>query len=63
MALVYLGLGDKDQVFAWLEKAHQERSNYLIYLNVEPLVDGLRDDPRFAALLQKVGVPLLVKPL
>ncbi len=63
MALVYLGLGDKDQVFVWLDKACVERSNYLIYLNVEPLVDSLREDPRFAALLQRVGVPRLVKSL
>jgi len=54
MALIYLGLGEKDQVFAWLEKAYQERSNYLIYLKVEPLVDSLRPDPRFTALLNKV---------
>jgi TolB-like protein/class 3 adenylate cyclase/Tfp pilus assembly protein PilF/predicted Ser/Thr protein kinase len=57
LALVYLGLNDKDQVFTWLEKAYEERSNYLIYLNVEPLVDSLRDDPRFTSLMQKVGVP------
>jgi Tfp pilus assembly protein PilF len=57
MVLVYLGLDDKENAFAWLDKAYAERSNYLIYLNVEPLVDGLRGDPRFAALLQKVGVP------
>jgi Tfp pilus assembly protein PilF len=54
IALIYLGLGEKDQVFAWLEKAYRERSNYLIYLKVEPLVDSLRPDPRFTALLNKV---------
>ncbi|MGH7496001.1 MAG: protein kinase domain-containing protein [bacterium] len=63
MALVYLGLGDKDRVFAWLERACAERSNYLIYLNVEPLADSLRDDPRFASLLQRVGLPHFGKAL
>jgi TolB-like protein/Tfp pilus assembly protein PilF len=56
LALVYLGLGDGDRVFEWLEKAYEQRSNYLIYLKVEPLVDGLRSDPRFAALLKKMGL-------
>ncbi len=54
LALVYLGLGDKDRVFEWLEKAYEERVNYLTYLKVEPLFDNLRSDPRFAALLKKM---------
>ncbi len=56
-AVVYLGLGDKDQTFAWLEKAFQDRSFFLIWLKVEPLFDPLRDDPRFADLLRRVGLP------
>ncbi len=56
-ALVYTGLGDKDQAFAWLNKADQERNDYLIYLKVEPLFDSLRSDPRFADLLKRIGVP------
>lgn len=53
---VYIGLGDKERAFLWLEKAYEERSNYVAYLNVFPIVDPLRSDPRFATLLQKVGL-------
>jgi len=56
LALVYLGLDEKDRAFEWLEKAYEERANYLIYLKVEPLFDSLRSDPRFTALLKKVGL-------
>ena len=56
-AVVYLGLGDKDQTFAWLDKAYRDRSFYLIWLKVEPLFDSLRDDPRFADLLRRVSLP------
>jgi serine/threonine-protein kinase len=52
--LVYLGLGENDKVFEWLEKAYEQRSNYLVYLKVEPLLDGLRSDSRFVALLRKM---------
>ncbi len=54
---VYIGLGDKDQAFAWLEKAYQERSNYMAFLKVFPLLDPLRSDPRFADLIRRVGLP------
>jgi len=54
---VYIGLGDKDQAFAWLEKAYEERSNYIAYLKVFPIVDPLRSDPRFADLVRRVGLP------
>jgi TolB-like protein/DNA-binding winged helix-turn-helix (wHTH) protein/Tfp pilus assembly protein PilF len=54
---VYIGLGDKDQAFVWLEKAYQERSNYVAYLKVFPIMDPLRSDPRFAALVRRVGLP------
>lgn len=53
---VYIGLGDKEQAFFWLEKAYEERSNYIVYLNVFPIVDPLRSDPRFASLIQRVGL-------
>lgn len=55
-ALIYIGLGDKDQAFAWLNKADEERNDYLIYLKVEPAVDSLRSDPRFDALLRRIGL-------
>jgi serine/threonine-protein kinase len=55
-AIVYAGLGDKEQAFAWLDKAYQDRSFFLIWLKVEPLFDPLRDDPRFQDLLRRVGL-------
>jgi len=56
-AVVYAGLGDKDQTFAWLDKAFQDRSVFLIWLKVEPLFDPFRADPRFQALLRRIGLP------
>jgi len=56
-AWVYIGLGDKDQAFAWLEKAYEERSSYLTWLKVDPVFDPLRSDPRFADLMRRVGLP------
>jgi TolB-like protein/Tfp pilus assembly protein PilF len=53
-ALVYFGLGQKDQTFAWFEKAYEERSGALPYLKVNPTWDPLRSDPRFEALIEKV---------
>ena len=55
-AVIYGGLGDKEQTFAWLEKAFQDRSVFLIWLKVEPLFDSLRDDPRFQDLLRRIGL-------
>jgi tetratricopeptide (TPR) repeat protein len=55
-ANVYIGLGDKDQAFFWLEKAYQDRSNYIAYLKVFPAVDVLRSDPRFDDLLRRMGL-------
>jgi hypothetical protein len=45
------------QNLAWLEKAYEERFNRLAYLNVDALWDPIRSDPRFADLLQCVGIP------
>jgi len=53
---VYTGLGNKDQSFAWLEKAHQERSNGIAFFKVSPTVDPLRSDARFADLLRRIGL-------
>jgi len=54
--LAYLGLGDYDQTFAWLERASQEKSNILLFLKVHPFFDPVRGDPRFADLLRRVGL-------
>ena len=52
----YLGLGDKDEAFVWLERAYQEQSNILMYLKVFSLFDPLRGDPRFQDLVHRVGL-------
>jgi tetratricopeptide (TPR) repeat protein len=56
IAQSYGGLGDKERAFQWLDKAYRERSTWLPYLNVDPTLDSLRPDPRFSALLRKVGL-------
>ena len=56
VAMIYAALGDKEQTFAWLEKAYQQRLHNMIFLKVEPELDGLRSDPRFATLVQQVGL-------
>jgi len=53
---VYVGLGDKEQTFVWLEKAYEERSNYIAYLKVFPILDPVRSDRRFADLVGRVGL-------
>ncbi len=56
-ALVYAGLEDKDRAFEWLERAYQERSTVLAYLQLDPRLANLRSDPRFSDLLRRVGRP------
>jgi len=55
-ALVYAGLGDNDAAFEWAQKAYEERSPLLVRLKAEPMMDVVRGDPRFAALLKQVGL-------
>ena len=54
LALVCVGLDWKDQAFEWLARAHEERSGWLAYINVEPRLDALRTDVRFTELLRRV---------
>ncbi|GGA73543.1 hypothetical protein GCM10011507_26410 [Edaphobacter acidisoli] len=56
IALVYAGLGEKDQAFRWLEDALQAHDVGLVYLQVDPCLDPLRSDPRFPRLLQQTGI-------
>ncbi len=53
--LVYASLGDGDRAFSCLQRACDEGVSDLIYLNVDPFLDCLRPDPRFAVLLESVG--------
>jgi pentatricopeptide repeat protein len=52
----YLGLGEYDLAFFWLEEAYKEQSNILQFLKVHPIFDPIRDDPRFADLVHRVGL-------
>ena len=57
-AIIYAGLGEKDQVFAWLDRAYQERSYFLaVYLPTDSRLDSLHADPRFIDLKRRVGLP------
>ena len=56
IATVYAGLGEKDQAFKWLEKAFEERDIWLMNLNVDPVLNPLRADHRFAGLVLRIGL-------
>jgi len=59
LARVHIGLGQLDEAFECLEKTFQERHGILTYIKVEPIFDRLRDDPRYAELLRKMGLSAL----
>ncbi len=57
IAIIYVGLGQKDEAFGWLENAYRERSDLLVYLKVDPRLDSIRSDTRFVDLVRRVGIP------
>lgn len=57
MAVIYNGFKDREQVLAWLRKAFEERSSWLVWSNVEPRFAWLREDPDFASLLKEMNFP------
>jgi tetratricopeptide (TPR) repeat protein len=57
IADTYSVLGEKDEAFAFLEAAYQERAGWLIFLGIRPTFDNIRSDPRFADLLRRIGLP------
>jgi tetratricopeptide (TPR) repeat protein len=57
IAAIYGAFGDKNQAFAFLNKGFDERDFVLITLEVEPMFDPLRSDPRFAELTRRIGLP------
>jgi Flp pilus assembly protein TadD len=52
IALVYVGLGENDKAFEWLEKAYADHSTEMIYFKVEPMLASLRSDPRYQVILR-----------
>jgi hypothetical protein len=58
IALIHAGLGQNDAAFASLNNAFDERSNWLVWLRLDPRWNGLRADPRFTQLLSRMRFPL-----
>ncbi len=56
LALVYHGLGNREKTLDWLEKAFEEKATLMQDLKIEPLWQALRSEPRFIALLKKMGL-------
>lgn len=57
VAATYAALGERDEAFAELERAFEERDYFLPRLKIDPLMDPLRDDPRFKDLIRRMGLP------
>lgn len=56
LALVYTALGEHDVAFKYLENSYERHEESILTLKVDPKVDPLRADPRFTALLRKIGI-------
>ena len=56
VALVHGRLGDLDQGFVWLQRALADRSSRLVWIKVDPRFAPFRKDPRFAALVRRIGI-------
>lgn len=56
VALIWIGLGKPDQAVEWLARAHQGRFTDMVYAKTEPLLDPVRSNPRFTALLDQMGL-------
>ncbi|MBI3463405.1 MAG: protein kinase [Planctomycetes bacterium] len=56
MAVIYVGLGMREEAFEWLEKAYAARSEDLLLLKTDPHLDPIRSDPRFADLVRRIGL-------
>ncbi len=56
IANAYFGVGDKENGFPWLQKAYEERSEFMVFINVAPSFDDVRGDPRFNDMQRRVGL-------
>jgi TolB-like protein/Tfp pilus assembly protein PilF len=57
LVFAYAGLGDREQVFHWMERAFQDRLEAILYTLLDPLLADLRSDPRHADLMRRTGLP------
>jgi serine/threonine-protein kinase len=55
---IHIGMGEDDRAMEYLEKAYEEHSHWLIYLHIDPSMDGLRSNRNFQDLLRRIGLPL-----
>jgi len=55
IAIIYNGLGERDEALAWLERGYKVRDPKMVFLKVDPKWNNLRDDPRFRDLMRRVG--------
>jgi hypothetical protein len=58
IAKVYAFRNQPDEAFEWLERAYTQRDSGLIFTKVDPLLKSLHNDPRFAAFLKKLNLPI-----
>jgi hypothetical protein len=54
---IYVGLRENERAMDYLEKCYDEHSHWLIYIDKDPSLDGLRDEPRFQKILLQIGLP------
>jgi hypothetical protein len=57
IAFIYIGIGEKDKAFEWLEKAYEQRTSYVYGLKVSSRFDSLRSDPRYQDLVERLNYP------
>ena len=56
IAVVQIGLGDKNQTLHWLERAYEDHSNWMAWLAVDPRFDGIRKEPRYQNVVRRMGL-------
>jgi hypothetical protein len=62
IGMIFVALGDKDEAFACMDRAYEERASWLLTLRVNPWVDPLRSDPRFDELVRRVEATAKLTP-
>ncbi len=54
--MLYAAMGNREEALQWLEKAYEERADGLTWINVDPMMDDIKQDPRFQSLIRKIGL-------